>query len=186
MKTNNYKFRLHPRLVKAILKHVNDMNLRIDDRSYRIEGYTRLTTVPENGNRIIYYANPHILGRMWYDWAYVHFDELNATGESIESYYPAKILGFITIHNNTEAIVQCSQKQLNWTELCDKFMVKRIIGTDIERSFVSVPISALVHPLCVFPDYGGDRKSYLIVLPKRNWSRYFGDRIEQEYVTNIG
>ena len=40
VKTNNYKFRLHPRLVKAILKHVNDMNLRIDDRSYRIEGYT--------------------------------------------------------------------------------------------------------------------------------------------------
>jgi len=54
VKTNNYKFRLHPRLVKAILKHVNDMNLRIDDRSYRIEGYTRLTTVSENGNRVIY------------------------------------------------------------------------------------------------------------------------------------
>ena len=152
----------------------------------RINGYTIVVTTTNDGNRFLFYAHPCFQGRSWYDWAYVHFDELNATGESIESYYPAKILGFITMNNSTEAVVQCSQKQLNWTELCDKFVVKTIIGTDIERSFVSVPISALVHPLCVFPDYGGDRKSYLIVLPKRNWSRYFGDRIEQEYVKNIG
>jgi len=46
---------------------------------------------------------------------------------------------------------------------------------------VTVPISALVHPLCVFPDYGGNRDSYIIVLPKKNWSRYFGNRIRQEY-----
>ena len=27
----------------------------------------------------------------------------------------------------------------------------------------------------------GNGKSYIIVLPKQNWSRYFGDRIKQEY-----
>ena len=65
------------------------MNLRIDDRSYWIEGYTQLTTVSENGNQVIYYANPHILGRMWYDWAYVNFEEIGANGNSLECFYPS-------------------------------------------------------------------------------------------------
>ena len=51
------------------------------------------------------------------------------------------------------------------------------LGTTLSVSIVSVPISSLVHPLCALPDYGNDSLSYLIVLPKRNWSRYFGDKI---------
>jgi hypothetical protein len=39
------------------------------------------------------------------------------------------------------------------------------------------PITSIVHPLCVIPDYGGGENAYMVVLPKRNWSRYFGDRI---------
>ena len=42
------------------------------------------------------------------------------------------------------------------------------------------PITALVHPLCVIPD-GGDLTSYMIILPKRNWNRYFGDRVLSEF-----
>ena len=104
MKTNNYKFRLHPRLVTAIIKHVN-RNIRIGDGgSYKIEGYTRLTTVSEDGNRVIYYANPHILGRMWYDWAYVHFEEVCANGDSVKHFYPSKILGFVTFDTTTMAV----------------------------------------------------------------------------------
>jgi hypothetical protein len=33
----------------------------------------------------------------------------------------------------------------------------------------------------VIPDTGGDRLSHIIILPKRNWSRYFGDKILSEY-----
>jgi hypothetical protein len=40
-----------------------------------------------------------------------------------------------------------------------------------------VPIEALVHPLCVIPDSSGDRDIYFVVLPKRYWSRFFGERI---------
>jgi hypothetical protein len=40
VKTNNYNFCLHPRLVAAILKHVQLMNIRVGDESYKIEGYT--------------------------------------------------------------------------------------------------------------------------------------------------
>jgi hypothetical protein len=36
------------------------------------------------------------------------------------------------------------------------FFVKMKLGTDFNISFVMVPIEALVHPLCVIPDCGGD------------------------------
>jgi len=49
---------------------------------YNIEGYTRLTTISQDGDRVIYHANPHIQGRMWYDWAYVHFEEVVANMET--------------------------------------------------------------------------------------------------------
>jgi hypothetical protein len=39
--------------------------------------------------------------------------------------------------------------------------------------FVTVPIEALVHPLCVIPDSGGDSNINFVVLRKRNWSRFF-------------
>ncbi len=50
------------------------------------------------------------------------------------------------------------------------------LGTDINISFVAGPIEALVHSLCVIPDSGGDRDIYVVVLPKRNWSQFFGER----------
>ena len=31
----------------------------------------------------------------------------------------------------------------------------------------------------MFPDYGGVENAYFISLPKRNWARYFGDKITQ-------
>jgi hypothetical protein len=57
------------------------------------------------------------------------------------------------------------------------FFVKMKLGMDVNISFVTVPIEALVHPLCVIPDCGGDSNIYFVVLPKRNWSRFFGERI---------
>jgi hypothetical protein len=51
------------------------------------------------------------------------------------------------------------------------------LETDINISFVLVPIEALVHPLCVIPDSGGNRDIYFVVLPKLNWSQFFGERI---------
>jgi hypothetical protein len=43
--------------------------------------------------------------------------------------------------------------------------------------FVMVPIEALVHPLCVIPNSSGNRDIYFVVLPKLNWSQFFGERI---------
>jgi hypothetical protein len=51
------------------------------------------------------------------------------------------------------------------------------LGMNFNISFVTVPIEARVHPLCVIPDSGGDSNIYFVVLPKRNWSPFFGERI---------
>jgi len=64
---NNYKFHVHPRLVTAILNRVNDMDINDVNNVYNIEGYTWLITISQDGNRVIYHANPHIQGRMWYN-----------------------------------------------------------------------------------------------------------------------
>ena len=102
---------------------------------------------------------------------------VNASGDTVENFYPAKILGFVTINNVTEAVIHCAEKPFNWSEVEEKFIVRTKLGSTLSVSIVSVPISSLVHPLCALPDYGNDSLSYIIVLPKRNWSRYFGDKI---------
>ena len=58
----------------------------------------------------------------------------------METYYPSKILGFIKKSGSTEVIIQCSEKPLIWSDVEKHFMVKIKIGTDIEISYVRVPI----------------------------------------------
>ena len=74
-----------------------------------------------------------------------------------------------------EAAIQCSSKPILWGTVERKFIVPIKLETDFNISFVSVPIDALVHPLCVFPDnIDGECDTFYVVLPKRNWSRFFG------------
>jgi hypothetical protein len=60
--------------------------------------------------------------------------------------------------------------------LKDFFFARMKLGTDFNISFVTVPIEALVHPLCTIPDWGGGSNIDFVVLPKRNWSQFFGER----------
>jgi hypothetical protein len=102
---------------------------------------------------------------------------VNNQGEQIENYYPSKILGFLSIEGKPEAGIQYSVKPLLWSTVERTFFVKMKLGTDFNISFVLVPIEALVHPLCVIPDFSGDSNIYFVVLPKCNWSQFFGERI---------
>jgi hypothetical protein len=68
--------------------------------------------------------------------------------------------------------------QTTYLEYSEKnLFVKMKLGNNFYISFVTVPIEALVHPLCVIPDSGGDRYIYFVVLPKLNWSQFSGERI---------
>ena len=72
-----------------ILKEMRKKNITELGEEFMIEGYTRATATTKNGNRVIFYAHPYFQGRKWYDWAYVHFEEMTASGASVEKYYPS-------------------------------------------------------------------------------------------------
>jgi hypothetical protein len=151
MKRNNSKHFIDKELVQVILKELSRKNMTALGEEYTIEGYTRATTTSKDGNKVSFYAHPYFQGQKWYDWAYVHFEEITVSREAVEMNYPSKILGFVKISGTTEAIIQCSEKPLVWTDVQNKFLVKTNIGTDMDISCVTVPITALVHPLCVIP-----------------------------------
>ena len=87
---------------------------------------------------------------------------MNNKGEEIENLYPSKILGFLNIEGKREAVIQCSVKPLLWSVMERNFIVKLKLGTDFNISFVTVPIEAIVHQLCIIPDSGGDRDIYFV------------------------
>jgi len=75
-------------------------------------------------------------------------------------------------------VIQCTERPLSWSSVKRNFLYKVVLGLNDKISTVTVPLLSLVHPLCVIPDYGGDSASYFVILPRRNWSRYFGNRIK--------
>ncbi len=77
-------------------------------------GFTKATITSTSGERTQFYAHPCFKGHQWYDWAIVHFQEVNNKGEQIENHYPSKILGFFSIEGKHEAVIQCSAQPLLW------------------------------------------------------------------------
>ncbi len=142
-----------------------------------VTGFMKATITSTSGECTQFYAHPCFQGHPWYDWALVHFQEVNNKREEIKNLHPSKILGFLNIEEKREAVIQCSVKPILWSQVEHFFFVKLQSGTDFNISFVTVPIEALVCPLCVIPDSSGDRDIYFVALQKHNWSRFFGERI---------
>jgi hypothetical protein len=61
---------------------------------------TKATITSTSGECTQFCAHPCFQGDQWYDWALVHFQEVNNQGEQIENHYPSKILGFLDIEGN--------------------------------------------------------------------------------------
>ena len=117
-KKNNRHYCIDKELVKVLLHEMMKKNITPGlGEEISIEGYTRATIVTKHENRVLFYAHPHFQGRKWYDWAFVHFEEITASGVSVEAYYPSKILGFIKMSGSTEAVIQCSEKPLIWSDV---------------------------------------------------------------------
>jgi hypothetical protein len=54
----------------------------------------------------------------------VHFEEKDKFGNSFDSLYPSRLLGFISVNGEREDVVQCSLKPLFWDEV-EKTLFKR-------------------------------------------------------------
>ena len=46
-----------------------------------------------------------------------------------------------------------------------------------QQNYAFVPLSAILFPLLVFPDMGGDKDKVFCAIPKRNWGDRFDNKI---------
>ena len=109
-KYDNSQFKLKNVLVKVILRRLKQILLDAKQPSLMITkviGFTKAMITSSCNEQSIFYAHPCFQGEEWYDWAMIHFEETNDLGESIETYYPSLLHGFIIIDGEREAVVQC-------------------------------------------------------------------------------
>jgi hypothetical protein len=67
-----------------------------------VTGLKKAIIASTSGEYTQFYGHPCFQGHQWYDWALIHFQEMNNQGEQIENCYPSKILGFFYIQGKGE------------------------------------------------------------------------------------
>jgi hypothetical protein len=112
VKRNNNELWLNKDLVRVILRKISDIGDINCIGDITVTGYPRATTNIDDSSKIILYAHLCFQGNLCYNWAYVHFQEVSPEGIDVENYYPLHIIGFITLHGITEAMIQCAEKPL--------------------------------------------------------------------------
>ncbi len=110
---------IHQRLVET--KNITELVL----------GYTKANLMLLSNEQSIFYAHPCYQGHDWYGWAMVHFEEKNNSGELFDSLYPSRLIGFISINGESEAVVQCSLKLLSWDDVEKNFIQEIQLGTNL-------------------------------------------------------
>jgi len=143
-----------------------------------VVGYTQMI-MENHDSRVCYYAHPSFKGHEWYDWTYLHYSEWDVDDTPVDKYYPSQLLGFISVDDGPTEIAACtSLTSVAWETIEDNLFKRFKLSEDFNNNCVICSVCAVVHPLCVIPDFGGNKNAYMVVLPKCNRSRYFGDQIQ--------
>ena len=142
-----------------------------------VKGFTQLKVTCDAATQQ-FNAHPWLMGGPWCDWAYMEYDEKDSSGKDVVHTYPAKIYGFVQFPGEDEpvAAVRTSKGPLDWKKRKKEFVSSFELGTN-KDCYDIVPLTAIVHPLYVFPDVGGDARKYFCSLPKRCWSDFFYETI---------
>ncbi len=149
-KRNNHRYKLHKELVSVIYRKIT-MNEHVGKM---VVGYTKAVMIASNNEQPIFYAHPCFQNQPRYDWALVHFEEEDHLGVMVENYYACKLLGLIsTDGKSSEGVIQCSVQPILWEKVETKLLQKFTLGTDMNVSYLTVPVEAIVHPLCVIPEH---------------------------------
>ncbi len=81
-KSYNRKFLLHKDLVRCVHRKIRSLTTVVDT----VIGYTKVVmSTSLSIERSIFYAHPCFQGEEWYDWAMVHFEEMDNDGDMIEN-----------------------------------------------------------------------------------------------------
>ncbi len=148
-----------------------------DSRSklYKINGFTACKLQLDGREEILRAIWSYGNDGEWYDWRLIHWDGYDES-------YPARILGFFEFsHSETSvmAVVQSSSESspMSMERMGKDFISKFHMPNDLDECTYAVPLESIVHPLCVFKNYGGQNREYFCTLPQRKWGRYFGEQI---------
>jgi hypothetical protein len=109
VKISSDKYNLNKDYVKVLHKRLYSSIGTI------VTGFIKAKITSTSGEGTQFLVHPCFQGHQWYDWALVHFQEVNNQREQIENCYPSKILGFLAIEGKREAVIQCSIKPLLWS-----------------------------------------------------------------------
>ncbi len=140
--------------------------------SGELHGHTSMCITFDDGKKCIFHANPNLHGRPWYDWALVEY-LMEEDEDATTQYYPSKILGFVTVDGTKKAAVQSAVEPMTWEHLENSFFVRGKLDMNFEVSFILIPVTAIVLPLCVVPNFGGSTDEFIVLLPKTNWGKHF-------------
>ena len=178
-KRDKTSMQLNVDLIRLIAREVKRVGMgRMPLGGIKVVGYTQMI-MENHDSRVSYYAHPSFKGHEWYDWTYLHYSEDDVDDTPVDRYYPSQLLGFISVNDGpTEIVARTSSTSVAWETIEKNFFERFELSDDFSNNYVVCSVCAMVHPLCVIPDFGGGENAYMVVLPKRNWSRYFGDQIQ--------
>ena len=94
-KKNNPHFHLHKDLVRVIYRKLTTKSVgRNDLDGTMLVGFTKAVMITSSNERTIFYAHPCFQKHKQYNWAFVHFEEEDRLGGTVENNYnPCKLLG---------------------------------------------------------------------------------------------
>ncbi len=123
-----------------------------------VTGFMKATITSTSVEHMQFYAHTNgMIGHLFI------FKKLTTKENRLKITTPQKYLVSCLLKENVKLLYNTMFRETTSLECCGKiFFVKMKLGTDFNISFVKVPIEALVHPLCVIPDSGGDSKIYLL------------------------
>lgn len=174
------KYGLHHDFIRILQREYEYMYDKDDDEDSmapdELQGHTLMTISLDDGRTCTFRAHPNLHGRPWYDWALVEYamqEKDTGNDHATMQYYPSKILGFVTVHGRRKVAVQSAHEPMDWEHLENSFFVRGKLDMNFEVSFILIPVTAIVLPLCVVPNFGGLPGEFICLLPKTNWGKYF-------------
>jgi len=95
-KESNRNHQLHEDFVKMLRRRLQT------SAGTTVTGCTK-AVISCSGKHTSFYAHPCFHGHKWYDWANVHFEEQDNQGGVVETHYPSRVLGYVSIDGKQEA-----------------------------------------------------------------------------------
>ena len=171
----------------------------------QITGWTQAhipCEIDEGTKSILFHANELTMGRPWYDWCMVQFHQDGVEEE--ESVCPGRLAGFFkfstpgtpTPHLVEEeynspshifmegmqddtlyAVIHSAAHNLPMYEIENDFISPFTLGDPKDCIYI-LDAEAIIGPLSVFPNIGGNGNRFFAEIPKRKWGRYFGEQID--------